>query len=153
MSISSKRYFHNEIDRNETFNYFSNNGDNITKTNCPQEFFPIIAIFAEDSNFELKTLYTQPHKLFIKGKNSRNTKTCELMLRIINNQLIVARIEFINKRKGNMTRLYNVLKRIKRKYKLSNIQIENCNSEEITNWCIKNKFSLMPYHPNCYIDS
>lgn len=55
-------------------------------------------------------------------------------------RLIIARVAFIHKRQGNMTKLYAVLKRIQKKYKLGHIVIESAQTEAMHCWCRKNGF-------------
>ena len=141
MNQRSKIYFKDDPQDVELtfFDFFRrSNTYPINYKNFPQEYFSIIAIFGEDSYFNLKEIRADWTRLWIRGNNSNNSKSNELMLRVHGNKLIVARIEFIHQRKGNMTRLYNILKQIKRKYKLEEIIIEQCHTEAITNWCIKN---------------
>lgn len=72
-----------------------------------------------------------------------NGKKNELMLRYNSGAdkcLVVARVEFIHKRKGKMTELYRILKLIQRKYHTGPIVIEAVLTEEMKSWCEKNNF-------------
>lgn len=121
----------------------------VNKSNFPQHFFPIVALFADDCNYNLTTLHTFFGNLYIKG--NYKTENNELMLRYnLNNDLIVARVEFIHKRNGNMSSLLNILKKIKRRYSLNRIIIESVCSEEMKNFCIKNNFNEMKYQLTSY---
>lgn len=115
----------------------------INYSNFPQEFFEIVSLFAEDCNFNLKSVYIHHNRLFIMGRCKGQIN--ELMLRFGNYRLIVARVEFIHQRQGKMTRLYKILKKIRKKYKLNPITIEQCMTEASRNWSIKNRFVPVPY--------
>lgn len=109
--------------------------------NFPQCFFSIVALFAEDSNYNLEEITVMNGNLIIKGYNGQIN---ELYLRYCYNHneisLVVARVQFINKRKGNMTKLYNILKNIQKKYSLKAIMIECVSTESMMSWCLKNNF-------------
>ena len=53
-----------------------------------------------------------------------------------------------HQRKGKMTELYRILKRIRHKYHTGPIVIESVQSKEMEEWCIKNKF--VKYGGNYY---
>lgn len=72
------------------------------------------------------------------------------MLRFGNNQLIVARVEFIHQRNGYMTNLYKILQSIRKKYKLDPIIMEQCITEGSKGWVTKNGF--IPYYGQSYIE-
>lgn len=113
--------------------------DLISYQSFPQEFFPIMSLFAADCNFNLKECYILHNRLFIKGKNW-NGEENELMLRFGGRKLIVARICFVHQRKGNMTELYRILKRVQKMYSLESIVIECCITQASINWCTKQGF-------------
>ena len=75
-----------------------------------------------------------------------------MMLRVYDGELVVARICFVHRRKGNMTRLYEILKGIRKRYKLERIKIESVVTPECKNWCIKNGFVVDPYDCKSYIE-
>lgn len=129
-----------------SFDFFHQYLEQISKSNFPQAFFQLLAIFVEDSNYHLTKCYATNGILYVEG-NYRGKRN-ELMLRYGTNahQLIVARIAFIHKRKGNMTKLFYMLKRIKRHYGTGPIVIEAACSPEIKQWCEKNKLISVP---NC----
>lgn len=113
----------------------------LNETNFPQCFFSIVGIFAEDSNYRLIECYNCRNILQIQGKYGINTD--ELYLRYsygCDQDLVVARIQFIHRRKGFMTRLYKVLKHIQRTYRTGKIIIEDVQTDEMRNWCHKNNF-------------
>lgn len=134
-------------DDNLAFNFFDNTStSSLNKNNFPQELFQVVSLFVEDSNAHLKECYTMIERLFISGyyKGSKN----ELMLRYRYKDygkigLVVARIGFIHKRQGYMTKLYEVLKTIKRRYHYNFICIEQVHTEEMRAWCRKNGFIEM----------
>lgn len=121
---------------------------NSSYENFPQEFFSIVAILANDCNYNLNALYIHLNKLYISGcfKEKRN----DFMLRFGNNQLIVARVEFIHQRNGYMTNLYKILQSIRKKYKLDPIIMEQCITEGSKGWVTKNGF--IPYYGQSYIE-
>lgn len=125
---------------------------NVNKKTFPIPFFSIIGLFAEDANYELRECHVQGHRLFIRGYT--RGKANELMLRYnygCEKMLVVARIEFIHKRKGKMTELYRILKRVQRKYHTGPIVIESVQTEEMKAWCLKNNFKEMANRESCYI--
>ena len=144
MSAKSKHYFESNINnRTKGNNYFNYNfTEGLRSDNFPQEFFPIVSLFAEDCNYNLKSLYTdRGGRFFISGyRPGKNAAQNELMLRTGNNRLVVARVEFIHQRQGKMTELYKILKNIRKKYNLDPIVIESCISDASINWCQKNGF-------------
>lgn len=125
----------------------------VDKRNFPIAFFPIAGLFAEDCKFKLNECYSNMQRFFIEG-NCKGER-CELMLRYgdYNNELVVARIEFIHKRQGKMSELYRILKMIQKEYKTGKIVIESVQTDEMENWCIKNKFIEDKNRPKCYIDT
>lgn len=52
--------------------------------------------------------------------------------------LVIENVEFIHERRGYMSRLFEVLKRIQRNYNLGPIKMENVLSEKMISWCEKN---------------
>ncbi len=106
----------------------------------PTAFFEIVSLFAEDCENNLYYCYVQGNRLFIKGIFNRDEN--DLMIRYGEgiSELIVARVEFINKRKGNMTKLYQMLQKIQKQYNTGRISIECAHTPEIKNWCKKHGF-------------
>ena len=156
MSRYSKKIFLEDIRKKEfcylpKSKFFDQPEYKVSNENFPQEFFSIVAIFEEDCNFNVKKLYSDSGRLFIYGQNSRGDSNNELMLRYGNNELIVARVKFIHTREGNMTRLYKILKQIRKKYKLNKIIIECCNSDSAS-WCTKNGFVTMEGDKTSYVE-
>ncbi|HPJ88660.1 MAG TPA: hypothetical protein PK466_05700 [Thermotogota bacterium] len=151
MSIKkvTKNFFENDYQNDyEDFNFFSKNKP-LNTSNFPQHYFEIAALFSEDCNYNFSQLEVQRGILFISGHYKG--KGNELMLKFRHNSdLVVARVQFINQRKGNMTKLFDVLKKIKRRYKLKRIVIESVLTDSMHNWCHKNKFKPSVIHPNCY---
>ena len=107
--------------KEENFDFFEyTKSASINSYNFPQHFFAIISLFAEDCSHNLYEIRTYNGILCIKGscKNEGN----ELMLRCgINGDLVVARVQFIQKRQGNMTKLMTYLKKMKYDYHLKNL--------------------------------
>lgn len=124
----------------------------INKQTFPIPFFSIIGLFAEDANYDLRQCYVNHERLFIKGYSKG--KQNELMLRFnytSENNLVVARVEFIHQRKGKMTELYRILKRIQHKYHTGSIIIESVQTAEMKAWCTKNNFVEMEDRTECYL--
>lgn len=134
-------FFAGQQNKTDLFDFFHNNvAEFINTSNFPQPFFSIVALFAEDSKYNIAVLHSQYGILFIKsGYEAENEATFnELMLKHKNGDLIVARVQFIHQRKGNMTRLFEILKKIKNEYGLNRIIIESARTEAMQCWCNKN---------------
>lgn len=135
--FSRKLFKSNEININYG-NFMNKKG--ICPTNFPIDFFSIVGLFVDDSNGNIDELYIDKNRLIIKGTNYHRTKSNELMLRFGRGKLIVARAEFIHTRNGNMTKLYGMLKDIRKRYKLERIVMEQCVTEASQSWVKKNGF-------------
>lgn len=139
---------------NENWNFMreSKIWENISCRTFPIPFFSIIGLFSEDANYELRDCYVEHNRLFVKGYT--NGKQNELMLRYNygkDNNIVVARIEFIHQRKGKMTELYRILKRLQRKYHTGPIVIEAVQTEAMRKWCLKNNFVKMRHDERYFI--
>ena len=134
------------------FDFFSVKKGMVDKRNFPTAFFPIVGLFSEDCNFKLKTCYSSMNRFFVDGYYKG--KKCELMLRYAgnDNELIVARVQFIQQRQGKMTELYRILKLIQKEYKTGRIVIELVQTDEMHNWCKKNGFIEDQCRPKNYIE-
>lgn len=116
------------------------------KTNFPSELLPFVQFMANDCDYRLTKCYIHDNRLFIHGGSVFTKKRNELMLRLnfdgygYVNSLIVARIEFVNRRTGNMTNLYNLLKAFQVCHQTGPIIIENAMGEGMIRWCEKNSF-------------
>ena len=142
-------------DEGETFRYtndsrFMKYSEGITGKNFPAELFSIVAIFAEDCDYRISAFYSDSTRLFIRGYHRGNE--CQLMLRVHDDELNVASISFIHQRKGNMTKIYGILKKIRKKYHLDPIKIECVCSQGLKNWCEKNGFVKDPIDHLSYIE-
>lgn len=80
------------------------------------------------------------NRLFIEGAHN------ELMLRLntFEKKLVIARIEFKNKRKGYGTKLLSYLKDYAEKNGYEAIMIESVQTEEAYSFAIKNGFEKVP---------
>lgn len=147
------KYFDNEWNdkKDLRFDYFNRKINGINNENCPVILFDIISLFARDCDYKLNECYLDSKRLFINGIYRKEKS--ELMLRFagVNNELVVARVCFINRRCGNMTELYKILKYIQKKYKTGKIVIESVMTEEMKQWCEKNGFKKLN-ESNCYSD-
>ena len=116
------------------------------KTNFPIELLPIVQFMAMDSDYRLTEAYVHQNRLFIRGETVSTKESNDFMLRLNSgmfgyaNSLVVARIRFVNRRCGNMTKLYHLLKAYQTYYGTGPIIIENARSEEMIRWCEKNGF-------------
>ncbi|MBQ6026054.1 MAG: hypothetical protein IJL20_10640 [Lachnospiraceae bacterium] len=118
------------------FDFFDRNG--INSKIFPQEFFPIIALFAEDCRYKLKECYLHMSRLFISG--GYKGKTCSLMLRINPGEeygLVIASVQFVHQRKGYFTRLVAILEDIRKANSLGAVMIESVISPKMKNWVKK----------------
>ena len=133
--MNQKQFFTNESNY-----YWSYTKDTIfgpiKSKNFPSAFFSIIGIMAEDCNYHIKNCYGSDRRLFFEGYYNKHYST--LMLRYGRSELVVANIQFAHRRSGNMTKLFEVLKHIKRAYHLDKIVIESVQTDEMSAWCKKN---------------
>ena len=117
----------------------------------PIEFFEIVALFARDCGFNLEKLRISRNRLLISGYAIELDDENELMLRFGDNKLSVARVKFVCTRTGNMTRLFEILKNIKKTYNLDEIVIESCNDKAAA-WCQKNGLKEHTKYKQSYIE-
>jgi len=138
--MTDKDFFSKEhLCSNVSWNYLqTKHFKSINRQTMPSVFFEIIGLFAKDGNYNLRSCYCMHNILYI--GSYYNKQENDFMLRYNDpiHQLTVARVQFIHRRCGNMTELYEILKKIQRKYKMDNICIENVNTDEMANWCKKN---------------
>lgn len=115
----------------------------IDSTTFPQEFFPIVGLFAEDGGFCLTDCSSVQGVLSVRSESENVFNDLYLRYRKIGAEknLIVARVAFHNKRIGNMTKLFHMLLEIKKRFNYDAIVIENAFSEEMIYWCKKNGFN------------
>lgn len=57
--------------------------------------------------------------------------------------LVIENVEFIHQRRGYMTRLFEILKRIQAEYSLGPIKMKNVLSDKMKAWCEKQKLDKM----------
>lgn len=135
------------------FDFFDRSAKRVTicSKNLPQEFFPLIGLFAMDCHYHLIKLYTDHNRLFIEG--SYKGKYNELMLRVDPDSdigLVIARVCFIHQRKGNMGRLVEILEHIRRTNRYGEIMIESVVSPEMKSWVKKNGWLEIDPGPKMY---
>lgn len=154
MNRKGKKYFDHTTRFDNTYAsyYIRKNVSAFSNKNFPPPFFSIVSLFAEDSNYNLKDVTLLQGCLSIKGvyKGEKNT----LYLRYKYNEdisIVVAQVAFIHKRKGYMTKLYEILCHMKKIYKLNEVIIECVNTLEMKNWCDKNGLVQMPNNKYNYI--
>lgn len=122
------------------FDFFNPQFGVMNVDSCSVIFFDIISLLARDCEYNLVDCYFDSNRLFISG--ICNQQKNELMLRYLGSdeELVIARVCFINKRKGNMTELFSILQRIQEKYNTGDIVIESVMTQEMEEWCHKNGF-------------
>ncbi|MBQ6026055.1 MAG: hypothetical protein IJL20_10645 [Lachnospiraceae bacterium] len=138
----------------QDFTFFKNRvqRDGISNENFPQEFFPLVALYTRDCCYNLTQCYTDYHRLFIYGRYRE--ENCELMLRINPESpvgLVIARVRFINQRKGNLTKLIELLEEIRQINSLGEIIIESVTSPEMRNWVNKHGWVEIKELPSCFL--
>lgn len=128
--------------KNIYWDYFHEKGSpakEVNKNSFPQEFFAIVGLFAEDCNYNLVECYGQMGNLYITGYTDKAKN--ELMLRYGSDELVVARVAFVNTKCGRMTELYRLLNLLQESKHYKGIRIECVRTEAMKNWCIKNGMS------------
>ncbi len=122
---------------------FRNRFPRIDSSTFPQEFFPIVGLFAEDGGFCLTDCSSLRGVLSVKSESETVCNELYLRYRRIGAEknLIVARVAFQNRRIGNMTKLFHMLLEIKKRFNYDAIVIENALTDEMINWCKKNGFN------------
>ena len=115
----------------------------IDSTTFPQEFFPIVGLFAMDGGFCLTDCSSMHGVLSVRSESETVYNDLYLRYRKIGTEKIlsVARVAFQNRRIGNMTKLFHMLLDIKNRFNYDAIVIENAYSEEMISWCKKNDFN------------
>ena len=112
-------------------------------TDIPQAFYPIIGIVAEDSNYNITCCSFINACLDIEGRHRGRKSYCRIRFSSgDDNNIVVQSVELIHQRQGYMTRLYDILKHIKRTYRTGDIIIQSVLSAEGESWC--RKMGLIP---------
>lgn len=108
--------------------------------NCPVDISKIKQLFIHDCNGNIYVCRTDKKRFIIEGYDNDNY--CIFMLRYdgYENQLVVAKVQFINRRQGNMSELYEILREIQTTHKTGKIVMESVLTKEMVSWCIKNGF-------------
>ena len=116
----------------KNFDYFMEaNSSELNSESFPMEFFAIVALMAEDCEYNITQLYSSFDRLFIEGETKGEfSEDCKLILRYNCGNLTIAKLKFINTRQGKMTELYRLLKQIKKKYGYEHIVLENSRCKE-----------------------
>ena len=118
----------------------------------PQAFFPIIGLMARDSNFHIQSCAYIENNLSIDC--TYRGKPGHLYMRSNygpDHCLVIASVQFIHRRAGNMSALFDILKQIRRAYSTGPIIIESVLSAEMVSWCRKNGFVTTPEIPANYM--
>ena len=148
---ASGRHFFKDKPNNSEYRFYSENGQILEDTdNFPSEFFSIIdaCLCKEDLKewsalFDYKTL----HVFGIKNEIDK----CELTLRMRDNNLIIAQVEFTKKGEGNFINLYTLLERIQNDYELNKIIVERVDNPKMEKICKDNGFTIYDASTNSYI--
>lgn len=74
-----------------------------------------------------------------------NDFSIEFRFTLLVDTIIISRVCFINKRNGCMSKCYNIIKQACKLYKINKIVVQSVLTEEMSNWCLKNRFK-----PNNY---
>ena len=103
-------------------------------------FGDVIQLFEKDCEGRLYESYINLGRLFLKGYGQESD--CELMLRLWKHVgcLVIARIEFIHQRQGNMTELVRLLTAYGKKNGYRKIIVEAAHSESIQGFLKKHSF-------------
>lgn len=132
------------IDTDHEFDFF-NHEEGISHSTCPQAFLPIIGLFAQDSNYSLEKVFTFYNSLQIVGYDGDKKSKLEMQYKVHpDNDIVVSRVKFVNRRQGNMTKLYKMLQNIQREYGAGDIVLESVISDGMISWCEKNGFVRSP---------
>ena len=69
----------------------------------------------------------------------------ELRLLLLGNiRLIISRVQFIHRRRGTMTKIYQALEQFCRDNGIQEIFVQCVLTIEMANWCLKNGFEVIP---------
>lgn len=110
---------------------------------------------------QIGEVYIDKGRLFIQSFDHDGNLVNELMIRSLYkgldnegkmlNSVVVARVQFLNRRKGMMTKLYELLeKHVNDMVDLDSICIESVVTLEMEAWCIKNGFTNSKYNVGSY---
>ena len=149
--MNQKSFFKGQRNENES-NFMLFGGKSSEWKSFPQAFFPILGLMARDSNFNVRVCSGVNKNLSI--ETSYRGQQGSLYLRYNygrDDRLVVASVQFIHRRKGNMTELFSILKQIRRAYHTGPIMIESVLTDEMASWCKKNGFVVDPICQNNYI--
>jgi len=107
----------------------------------PEGLRGIVQLMSEDCSGNMEDPFISNYCLDIEGHEQDQKSRLYLRLNHgLRNRLVVANVAFIHQRQGNMTKLFEILKKIYQEEHLDSIVIENVLSGEMKNWCIKNGF-------------
>lgn len=151
MDKAEKFFCEGVVDLSE-YRYFLQDGEEDSTGNFPQEFFDIIDFMKADGPHDCFKVTFYGNNLEIIGKRNGESGCSELVVRLRDRKIKIRVMELIHQREGRMTKLYNYLVSIRKKYNLEKIIVEACNTEDSKKWCEKN--GLIPYSEqvDCYIE-
>ena len=121
-----------------------------TKTTFSQELFKFAALMAEDSNCGLTAFSYMNQIVTLQGVDKYSKCPNELIIRFTKNIIVVKDVEFVHKRMGYMTKVYEYLLELAQKYQVPQIEIESVVSDEMENWC--RKYGFKKKYDSFYID-
>lgn len=116
----------------------------------PKELKPIVDVFYDDiekSNGKLDEILIEHNSFFVRGTTGNNFGNNELLLRLGDESettLTIARVSFVNRRKGYFTKLLSVLNEFGKENGFDTIRIEAISSKEMEAYVMKNEFELEP---------
>lgn len=127
------------------FVFLAEGEQSINADQIPDDLNPIIDLFIKDNDDEpLSQIKIDLGRLFLTGSDE-----LELMLRMVGDYFIIARICFRHKRQGNMKRLEQLLLNLCEKYQdKKGVIIESIVTNEMRNYCLKNGYQ--PFHNSNY---
>lgn len=110
---------------------------------------------------KLQHCYIDRGRFFMQQGSLYGIETNEIMLRQFvpflgnddkrHSQVVVARIMFIHRRQGLMTKLYKQLQsHVKDTIDIDTIVVESVLTESMQKWCVKHKFIESKYYPGTY---
>ena len=121
---------------------------NMSKSNSCilEDFKEIIELFKEDASGAAPFCYIDPgmpDRFFLSGE-TRDGETNELMLRLNykRRKLIIARISFVNQRKGNGSRLLELLYRFAKTHDYQTLHVESVMTKPMECFVKKHGFKI-----------
>lgn len=129
------------------------NGSIVFPPGFPDSFKSIVDLMQEDAgSIYARQCHIDENRLFVKIYSEKKDDFNQLLIRFGNGVLTVAMANFLHKRQGYLTRLYEILKGIREEYNLNPIIMERCVNEQSTGWCKKFHFIEIEDAPTSYME-